>query len=142
MTRLTALLLAYFFVALAIIGVFLPVFPTVPFLLLAAWFSAKGSKRLNKWLYEHTKFGSALKNWEQQGAVSRRTKLMTILTFCGSWAFLLHFLENTWVFVGISVTYLIVSIYITTRQSRVECKATTPPKLHKTTLFIFLLIMH
>ena len=115
MTRIAALLLAYLFVALAIIGVFLPGLPTVPFLLLAAWFSAKGSKRLNKWLYEHPKFGSVLKNWEQQGAVSRKTKIIAILMLCGSWFFLLYYIASTWVFVGISVTFLVVSMYITTR---------------------------
>lgn len=115
MTRIAALLLAYFFVALAIIGVFLPGLPTVPFLLLAAWFSAKGSKRLNKWLYEHPKFGNALKNWEQQRAISRKTKIIAILMICGSWAFLLCYIASTWVFIGISVTFLVVFIYITTR---------------------------
>ena len=115
MTHIAALLLAYLFVALAIIGVFLPGLPTVPFLLLAAWFSAKGSKRLNKWLYEHPKFGSVLKNWEQQGAVSRKSKIIAILMLCGSWSILLDFITSKWVFVGISVTFLIVSVYITTR---------------------------
>ncbi len=115
MTRIVALLLAYLFVALAIIGVFLPGLPTVPFLLLAAWFSAKGSKRLNNWLYAHPKFGIVLKNWEQQGAVSRKTKIIAILMLCGSWALLLNLIANKWVFVGISVTFLVVSIYITTR---------------------------
>ena len=112
MTRIAALLLAYLFVALAIIGFFLPGLPTVPFLLFAAWFSAKGSKRLNKWLYGHPKFGSVLKNWEQQGAVSRKSKIIAVLMICGSWAFLLGYIASTWVFVGISVTLLVVSIYI------------------------------
>ena len=115
MTRIAALLLAYLFMALAIIGVFIPGLPTVPFLLLAAWFSAKGSKRLNKWLYEHPKFGSVLKNWEQQGTVSRKSKIIAILMICVSWVFLLDFIASTWIFVGISVTFLVVSIYITTR---------------------------
>ena len=115
MTRIAALVLAYLFVALAIIGVFLPGLPTVPFLLLAAWFSAKGSKRLNTWLYEHPRFGSALKNWEQQGAVTRKTKVIAIVMIWGSWIFLLEFIANRWVLVLISATFLAVSIYRTTR---------------------------
>ena len=70
---------------------------------------------MNKWLYGHPKFGSVLKNWEQQGAVSRKSKIIAILMICGSWAFLLGHIASTWVFVGISVTFLVVSIYITTR---------------------------
>ena len=115
MTRIAALLLAYLFVALAIIGVFLPGLPTVPFLLLAAWFSAKGSKRLNKWLYEHPNFGSVLTNWEQQGAISRKTKIIAIIMIWGSWALLLEFIVGTWVFYVITATFLVVSIYLTTR---------------------------
>lgn len=115
MTRIAALLLAYLFVALAIIGVFLPGLPTVPFLLLAAWFSARGSKRLNKWLYDHPKFGSVLTNWERHGAVSRKSKIIAISMICGSWALLFGLLASTWVFVGISATFLVVSVYIATR---------------------------
>jgi uncharacterized membrane protein YbaN (DUF454 family) len=47
------LILAYFFLALAIAGIFLPGLPTVPFLLLTAWFAARGSERLHRWLYAH-----------------------------------------------------------------------------------------
>lgn len=50
MPRYLALVLAYVCLALAFIGVALPGLPTVPFLLLAAWFSARGSTRLHAWL--------------------------------------------------------------------------------------------
>ncbi len=60
--KVVALLLAYMFLGLAVIGIFLPGLPTVPFLLLAAWFSAKGSERLHNWLDAHPKFGKLLKD--------------------------------------------------------------------------------
>lgn len=59
---------------LAIIGVFLPIFPTVPFLLLAAICFARSSKRAHKWLTEHNTFGPAIRNWQEKGAISRRSK--------------------------------------------------------------------
>lgn len=82
MTRVIFLILAYFFLAMAIIGIIIPGLPTVPFLLLAAWFSVKGSERLHKWLYEHPKFGHHLVNWKQQGAVSRRSKVSAVVMLC------------------------------------------------------------
>ena len=62
---------------LAIIGLFLPVFPTVPFLLLAAICFARSSKRAHKWLIEHDNFGPAIRNWQEKGAISRRSKWLS-----------------------------------------------------------------
>ena len=80
MTRLAALILAYFFLALAVVGVFLPGLPTVPFLILTAWFAARGSDRLHGWLYAHPRFGKLLIDWEQQGAISLTSKILLFST--------------------------------------------------------------
>lgn len=115
MTRLLALVLAYLFVALAILGIFLPLLPTVPFLLLAAWFSAKGSDRLHRWLYQHPTFGSILIDWEQQGAVSRQSKVLAVVMLCGSWIFLYYTVVNPWVLVTVAVIFIAVTIFLITR---------------------------
>ncbi len=59
---------------LGLIGVFLPVLPTVPFVLLAAWAAGKGWPRLEAWLLEHPHFGIHIRQWREKGAVSRRGK--------------------------------------------------------------------
>ena len=96
MTRLVALLLAYFFLALAIVGVFLPGIPTVPFLLLTAWFSAKGSEGLHRWLYEHPHLGKLLIDWEGQRAISCGSKVAAVLMLIVSWVVMYHRLNNVW----------------------------------------------
>ncbi|AQQ67107.1 hypothetical protein Mag101_05210 [Microbulbifer agarilyticus] len=116
MRKLVALILAYFFIGLAVIGVFLPGIPTVPFLLLSAWFAARGSDRLHKWLYAHPTFGSILINWEQQKAISRRSKVLAVLMLIGSWIFLYHFLESTWLLLAITGIFLVVSAFIVSRR--------------------------
>jgi uncharacterized membrane protein YbaN (DUF454 family) len=68
------LALALLFLALAVAGMFLPVLPTTPFLLLAAWAAARGSPRLSAWLENHPRFGGVLRDWRSGGFVARRTK--------------------------------------------------------------------
>ena len=61
-----------------IIGIVLPGLPTVPFVLLAAFAAARGSQRLRDWLLAHAQFGPMIRDWEREGAVSRRAKRLAI----------------------------------------------------------------
>ncbi|HJW45400.1 MAG TPA: YbaN family protein [Lysobacter sp.] len=67
-------LLAYASLTLGLIGVVVPGLPTVPFVLLAAFAAARGSQRLHAWLLAHRQFGPIIRDWQMQGAVSRRAK--------------------------------------------------------------------
>jgi uncharacterized membrane protein YbaN (DUF454 family) len=64
--------------ALGAIGVVLPVVPTVPFLLLAAWAASRGWPRFEAWLLQHPYFGPPIRQWRARGAVSRRSKCWAI----------------------------------------------------------------
>ncbi|MGJ3699946.1 YbaN family protein [Variovorax sp. AFSI2.2] len=67
-------MLALVFVALGLIGAFLPVLPTVPFLLAAAWAAGHGWPALERWLLEHPRYGEYIRRWQERGAVPRRAK--------------------------------------------------------------------
>ena len=62
-------------VVLGVIGIPLPLLPTTPFLLLAAFCFARGSQRLHDWLVGHPRFGPPIEHWRRHGAISRRAKL-------------------------------------------------------------------
>lgn len=109
------MLLAYLFLGLAIIGIPLPGLPTVPFLLLAAWFAARGSERLHRWLYAHPHFGAILIDWEQQGAVSRKTKRLAIVLLIISWAIMYWRMDNIWMLTGLALLFVGVSMFLLTR---------------------------
>lgn len=71
---------AYLALTLGVIGVILPGLPTVPFILLASYCAARGSRRLHDWLQAHRTFGPMIRDWEANGAVSRRAKwLATVM---------------------------------------------------------------
>ncbi|MFI3318733.1 MAG: YbaN family protein [Rikenellaceae bacterium] len=64
---------------LGVLGIFLPLLPTTPFLLLSATLYLHSSPRLYRWLIEHKTFGSYIRNYKENKAMARRTKI-TIIT--------------------------------------------------------------
>ena len=81
---------------LAAIGVVLPVMPTVPFLVAAAWAAARSSPRLHGWLLTHTRFGPYLRDWNVAGVVPRRAKWFSTAMMGGSAASMPVFIPAEW----------------------------------------------
>ena len=57
-----------------IVGIVVPLLPTTPFVLLAAFCFARGSERWEAWLLAHPRFGPMVKNWRERRAVPLRAK--------------------------------------------------------------------
>ena len=64
--------------AAAMVGVILPLIPTTPFVILAAFAFMKSSSRLHKWLITHRIFGPVILDWREHGAISRPAKTVAI----------------------------------------------------------------
>ena len=71
-----------------IVGIFLPLLPTTPFVLLAAFCFSRGSQRCETWLLQHPRFGPMVRDWRASRAVPLRAKqLATLMMTLGSaWA--------------------------------------------------------
>ena len=78
MKKLFYLFIGFFFVLLAILGIFLPLLPTTPFLILAAMFFSKSSKRWHNWLLNNRIFGPFLSNWESYRCIPYNAKLLAL----------------------------------------------------------------
>jgi uncharacterized membrane protein YbaN (DUF454 family) len=66
--------------ACGIAGIVLPLVPTTPFILLAAFAFARSSPRLSNWIVSHAHFGPLIENWQRHGAISRRAKVYALVT--------------------------------------------------------------
>ncbi len=80
-------------VALAVLGLFLPVLPTTPFLLLASACYARGSQRMHRWLQQNRLFGQTLRNYENHKAIPLRAKIVALCMLWGSLSFSVYTLE-------------------------------------------------
>ena len=78
--RLTWLVVGLLALVLGAIGIALPLLPTTPFILLAAFAFAQSSEKLHQWLLDHNVFGPLIDNWQQHGAISRRAKVLSVVT--------------------------------------------------------------
>lgn len=97
--RWALLAIAGLFLLLGLIGLFLPVMPTVPFLLVAAWAAARCSPELDDWLHNHPRFGRQLRDWRDGGVVPRRAKWVATVMMSGSATMMLVVLpqQHRWV---------------------------------------------
>jgi uncharacterized protein len=96
MRRLLYLGLGFASVALGALGVVLPLLPTVPFMLLAAFFFARSSPRLEAWIVGHRRFGPHIRAWRDKGAISRAGKRAAFAAFAISALLGLAFLPFPW----------------------------------------------
>jgi len=97
---------------IGVVGIAIPVLPTVPFLILSAWAASKGWPSFEQWLLDHHFYGPHIRRWRERGVVPRSAKLWAILTMFGS-AVLLQLLDlPTWLQVGAPLTMAIVAVWL------------------------------
>jgi hypothetical protein len=103
---------------LGIIGVFLPLLPTTPFILLAAFCFSRSSQRLHTWLLNHKWFGPLIKDWEKYGVIRTRVKWVATVSMLVMVSYPLLFKEfSIWLKLIVVVSIICVLLFIWTRPS-------------------------
>jgi hypothetical protein len=103
-------------VALAVVGMFVPILPTTPFLLLAAACYARSSDRFLNWLLHNRWFGAYIRNYREGRGMPRLTKIVTLsalwvtLILSGSFAVSAWWLRLVLAAVGAGVTIHLLRI--------------------------------
>lgn len=101
-------------VGAGVVGIFLPLVPTVPFMLLAAFLFAKGNPAFEARLLAHPRFGPPILAWRQHGAIPMVGKVCAVIGLAGSAAMGFYFLEDHWRFLPLAVA-VICGAWILTR---------------------------
>lgn len=124
MKKTILVILGSFCLGLAILGVFLPILPTTPFLLLSAALYARSSQKLYNWLLNHKIFGEYIRNFREDKSIPLNIKILSISTM---WLVMLYsifyVLNEKWylqlLLAGIALG---VSIYILSFRTKVKEK--------------------
>jgi len=116
--RTTFVLLGHTSMVLGIVGIFVPLWPTTPFVLLAAVCYSRGSERFNSWLHQHPRFGPMLHSWREHRAISRRAKVAAVITVVASLTYSVVRLDLPWNAVALLVGAAVL-VFILTRKTAV-----------------------
>jgi uncharacterized membrane protein YbaN (DUF454 family) len=112
------LVLGWVTLILGIIGMFLPLLPTTPFALLAAYFFSKGSERMHQWLLRQPAIGPLIREWRKHGIIKRPAKVWSTLMIIPLFAYTLIFVNVMWMIkVIIAASAIAVLSFIWTRPS-------------------------
>ncbi len=116
-----------FFVT-GLIGVFLPVLPTTPFMLLALWAFSNSSQRLHDYVWHHRRYGPMVRAWKKHGAIPLRAKISAILVMTLSSLFVVFYSgAPLWAVLSALLLMLAGASYLLTRPTLRETDMPAEP---------------
>ena len=126
MTRIPYICLGWLMLVFGLIGAFVPLMPTTIFLILASWFFARSSPRLEAWLLSHPRFGATLRAWKETGAVPRGAKATACIGMTTGFAlFWIGVHPSLWLALAVAAALLASALYVVTRPTLQHLTDTT-----------------
>jgi uncharacterized membrane protein YbaN (DUF454 family) len=115
--RICLIILGWISIILGVAGVFLPLLPTTPFILLAAWCFAKSSTRFHHWLITHPYLGTIVKTWESGSPLPPKVRNRILLFMWLGMLFSMIIVWRFWATFMLCAIGVLVSIYILRKSS-------------------------
>ncbi|MBE8167159.1 MAG: DUF454 domain-containing protein [Shewanella sp.] len=99
-------------VLLGVLGIFLPLLPTVPFILLALFCFARSSEKLHQWLVSHPWFAISIADWQQHRGIRRKIKYRAMVLSICSFILSIIFAPLLWIKGLLVVCALLLMIFL------------------------------
>ncbi len=120
---------------LGALGIFIPVLPTTPFLLLAAGLFLRSSSRLYLWITQHRVFGTFIRNYHRFHAIPLRSKVLALALLWLTIGYSIIWVAHTWwlrallflVAAAVSVHILRIRTLTPSMQAQSAAHETVPP---------------
>ena len=98
--------------ALGVAGIFLPLLPTTPFLLLASSCFLHGSPRAHRWMHSHPRLGPYLTAYEEGRGIPLRTKVVALATMWLSIGNAIVYVGIPWAEIGMGAVAAGLTVYL------------------------------
>ncbi|HGJ5898373.1 DUF454 family protein [Arsenophonus apicola] len=110
--RVLLIIMGWISIVLATFGLLLPLLPTTPFLLLAAWCFSRSSPRFHHWLLYNSWFGKYIRHWQQHSALPKGVKIKLIIIILFTFVFSLWLVTSWWIRGGLLIILALLLGYI------------------------------
>ena len=108
--KIVLIILGVVSLTLGIIGIFLPLLPTTPLLLLAAWCFVRSSERLYRWLVSNRYFGEYIRNFRENRAIPLHAKVVAVSMIWLTIGFCVVVILDKWL---LRIMLLVVAVAVT-----------------------------
>ena len=100
------------FLAIGIVGIFVPLLPTTPFLLLASACYLRGSERMHRWLLSHGRLGAYIRAYEEGRGIPLRAKVVALAMMWASIGYAVYRFGSPWLQAALLLVAAGVTVYL------------------------------